>query len=578
MQPPDTGSRGADTLIAVIDRHVRRLVGILRAPLGVVLVPIVLVWVVERLLAWLWLGQTPARVFSDAWVVLPGLALMGLALTSVTAMLLRVLLLVVIFVTSYVQYAFHVYFGRFLGEDEFRLAVGNPKRELWASLDLYFSKYALLAAVFVTALYLLLAFRKPRVPGGHRLSVVLLSALLGWCLMLEVASPARAVYSPVLAFAATSVRLGVHWSHSLLETRPRRHPAPMPTGVVPDYDVIYLVGESLRADRFRGASYGRNTIPRLRGLQLPKIEFANVTSGGDCTDRSMPLLMVGPARPFNTDIYRRPTLFAYAKKAGYRTAFVNANENDWPEFVDDNIDILSRNIEAFGGTDRWRFANDNEMLPVIAEIANAPGRQFLVVETYAAHWPYDDRYVSCPECRVYLPDLRGKAASFSPKFQKLIVNSYDNALVYFDQFATRLIGALRKPTLIVLTSDHGESLGENGLWGHCSASIEQMLVPLMFLATDERVARAAGFPELEAKTDLPLSHANIFPSLLGVLGYDSTALEFSYAPSVWRLPSSEEGARPVLVSPIGDGTQQEAFVGVDARRHPSSRETMPAGH
>jgi glucan phosphoethanolaminetransferase (alkaline phosphatase superfamily) len=286
------------------------------------------------------------------------------------------------------------------------------------------------------------------------------------------------------------------------------------------------------------------------------------------------MLMVQPAQPLNVDLYRRPTLFGYAKKAGYHTSFVNSNENEWREFVDDNIDVLYRNVDAAGGEDHWTFRTDAEMLPVIAGIANAPGRQFIVIETYTSHWPYGDRYASCPECRVYRPDLVGKAVPFASIHRAKITNSYDNAIVYFDRFVSKTLALLRKPTLIVLTSDHGESLGEQNRWGHCSAGIEQMLVPIMLIATDENVARAAGFGELAQKADVPVSHANILPTLLKLFGYDLARLEFPYAPDLASVTGATRSERRVLVSEYGAGAQTVSFGFVSPERAFTRVETV----
>jgi len=237
--------------------------------------------------------------------------------------------------------------------------------------------------------------------------------------------------------------------------------------------------------------------------------------------------------------------------------------------------VLYRNVDPAGGQDNWTFRTDMAMLPVIAGLANAPGRQFIVVETYTSHWPYGDRYESCPDCRVYRPDLVGRSVPFAAAYRAKITNSYDNAIVYFDRFVAKTLGLLRKPTLIVLTSDHGESLGEENRWGHCSAGIEQMLVPLMLIATDENVARAVGFGALAQKADLPLSHANILPMLLKVFGYDLGELEFPYAPDVGSVPVAGHAERRVLVSEYGSGEQSVSFSLVDPRRAVTRAETVP---
>jgi glucan phosphoethanolaminetransferase (alkaline phosphatase superfamily) len=288
----------------------------------------------------------------------------------------------------------------------------------------------------------------------------------------------------------------------------------------------------------------------------------------------MPYLMVAPERPLHLDLYRNPSLFSYARQAGYHTSFVYANENDWDEFVDGEIDVVRRSKELAPGSGRWTFDTDAAMLPSIADLANRPGRQFLVVETYTSHWPYGDRYRSCPQCRVFRPDIPHGPAPFSEAFRPKIVNSYDNAILYFDRFAASLIGGLKKPTLVVVTSDHGESLGEGGMWGHCSGAVEQMLVPLIIIATDARVAKAAGFEQLARVVDAPVSHANIFPTLLGYFGYDVRDLELPYATSLDALDPRGEADRAVLTSEIGTGVEPVSFAHLDGARVITRREEV----
>jgi glucan phosphoethanolaminetransferase (alkaline phosphatase superfamily) len=557
---------GRTRVPALFARHAARWMQSLRSHIGELLLPLCILFAAERLLHHLWLGQPLARVFSDSFITLPALFVLTVALVNMATLPLRWAAMVVLFCINYAQYAFQSYYGRFLGEGELRLAASNPAHELFSSIQLYFSAPALLAALAATAVYAVIVFRWGRAAAGYRRTAIALLALTAWCGFVDAAMPNQAIYSPALALAATNVRLGMDLSRASRAPLPSRLEARAPQRRTPAFDVIYIVGESLRADRFHPEAYGRNVTPYLSSLRLPHVAFDNVSSHGDCTDRSVPLLMVEPAQPVRSDLLRSPSLFSYAKKSGFSTGFVSANDEAWPEFVDQEIDVVQRNSAPTLDSDRWRFRSDNEMLPIIADVMDGPDPRFLVVETYAAHWPYGDRYASCPQCRVFLPDLNGRAATFSAAHRREIVNSYDNAVLYFDQFVSRLIGGLRRSALIVLTSDHGESLGEAGRWGHCSAAVEQMLVPFMLIATDDSVARAVGFTSLAAKSSYPISHANIFPTLLEVFGYSVRDLEYSYAPSLDGLTSKDGGGRPVLVSAIGETVDAESFRLVDANR------------
>ncbi len=555
--------------------YARRTVEYLHGHTRAVLVPLGVLFVTERLVQYLWLGQPLNHALQDSAFAVPMLILVSVAVGNIGAMALRVAATALLLGVNYAQYTFLAFYGRFIGPGELRLAASNPTHELLASLGLNFSAPACLATLAATGAYAVIVFRGHRVTPSYRRLGASLLALLGWCLLVDNATPRQTIYSPVLSLAATDVRLGVELMRESSATHPTRLSAPPPARAAADFDVLYVLGESIRADRLGANAYAREVAPDLHSLKLPHIVFNNVVSHGDCTGRSVPLLMVEPTAPLYLDLYRRPTLFSYAKRAGYRTAFVNANDNDWKEFVDDNIDLLRRNAAPGAGSDRWVFRNDAEMLPVISAIANAPNRQFLVVETYAAHWPYADRYASCPQCRVYRPDLSSGTLPFAAVNRAKITNSYDNAVLYYDRFVSKLIGALKKPTLIVLTSDHGESLGEGDRWGHCSAAVAQMLVPFMLIATDESVSRAVGFGDMARKVDYPLSHANIFPTLLRILGYETTALEYRYAADLSTVSPTDEPARKVLVSEIGSGAQPASFGVVDANRAIVRWETVP---
>ncbi|MCL4523075.1 MAG: sulfatase [Acidobacteria bacterium] len=95
----------------------------------------------------------------------------------------------------------------------------------------------------------------------------------------------------------------------------------------------------------------------------------------------------------------------------------------------------------------------------------------------------------------------------SPGFRRLALDSYDASLAYLDSQIGALLEELRKRnldqnTLVIITSDHGESLGEHGLDGHRSALyLEQIRVPLLLrfpgrIPENRRVPGVAGLQDL----------------------------------------------------------------------------------
>jgi len=112
-----------------------------------------------------------------------------------------------------------------------------------------------------------------------------------------------------------------------------------------------------------------------------------------------------------------------------------------------------------------------------------------------------------------------------------IVNSYDNALLYTDHLLSRTIARLNAhagavDSALLYVSDHGESLGEHGLFLHGApyaiAPDVQTHVPMVFWAS-QGFARGAGLregclePALRRAAALPLAHDNLFHTIAGLL-------------------------------------------------------------
>jgi len=460
-----------------------------------------------------------------------------------------------------INLTFASFYGRFVSTSELHLMANNSIGELLASLALYFSWGALLCAAAMACVWDQLAehaaLHRPASAWRPTLRALRPAiALLVWLVasvLLKTQFRAVPLADPVADYASTLIIQQVEQAVHRAAPKIERQSARIPTNPPPPFDILYVVGESFRADRFPPSHYARPVTPFLSHLTQPHLAFSNVTSHGDCTGRSVPYLMVEPQPPFHINLFRSPTLFQYAHEAGFETSFIYSNENDWREFVEGSIDHLHRNRELKEGSGDWLFNDDRAMLPVIAQHTHAPKPQFIVIESYTSHWPYADRYRRCKSCRLYRPDNQGEPMPFAERYRLPITNSYDNAITYFDQFFQSIVQQLTKPTLIVFTSDHGESIGDQGRWGHCSQGPEQMRVPLLIIATDPAVAKAARLSELAAKQNLAIGHAQLFKTLLTWMGYAHRSLDLAYPPSLFDVTEPGVADRTVLVSEIGFG-------------------------
>src|SRR5690606_18406247 len=118
--------------------------------------------------------------------------------------------------------------------------------------------------------------------------------------------------------------------------------------------------------------------------------------------------------------------------------------------------------------------------------------------------------------RRFTPECR--SAEFSDCTQAEIANTYDNTILYTDHILASVIDRLaaqedRLDTSMIYMSDHGESLGEFGLYLHGApymiAPSQQTQVPfVLWLGKDAKKVYSADC--LDAETKQPQSHDNLF--------------------------------------------------------------------
>ena len=167
------------------------------------------------------------------------------------------------------------------------------------------------------------------------------------------------------------------------------------------------------------------------------------------------------------------------------------------------------------------------------------GRPFFAFLNYFdAHAPYltppgqRKHFGLLPESRAEFEMLRnwdddrmkglwGKEASVPPtdRERALARDCYDDCIAYMDQQIARLLAelarrGLRKNTLVIITADHGEEFGENGLYGHfLSLHRAELDVPLLIIEPSK-------LPENHTVTE-PVSLRNLPATVVDLLGLEA---------------------------------------------------------
>lgn len=285
--------------------------------------------------------------------------------------------------------------------------------------------------------------------------------------------------------------------------------------------LVLFVGETARAQNFGLNGSARDTTPDLakRGV----IAFTETISCGTSTAVSVPCMFsgLGKAAYSREAALGRENLVDVLTHAGVQVEWWDNNAGDQNVAKRIGWDRVDRAIspDACAGE-----CTDEALLPVIEKAAAGVERNtVLVLHMIGSHGPA--YYLRYPEARAaFTPDCR--STQFSDCSAQEIVNAYDNSIRETDFVLSRAIdilsGSDRVIPAMLYLSDHGESLGENGLYLHAAPAFiapqEQTRVPFV-LWLDQRFTAAMGIATdcLRAKTGEKTSHDNLFSTVLGLM-------------------------------------------------------------
>ncbi|MFY9589208.1 phosphoethanolamine transferase [Rickettsia endosymbiont of Halotydeus destructor] len=297
--------------------------------------------------------------------------------------------------------------------------------------------------------------------------------------------------------------------------------APLITGVL-------VIGESARFDHFGINGYERDTTPYLNSTS--NIFSFKAKSASNLTYISVPsLLSRHPAS--NLENSKRETSFlSVLTKLGFNTNWIGtqtlmrnfANFDLGNIYNEVNFTIIPGGSALFALND-----HDTKMLPFIEEILKRSEKQFLVIHTSGSHWNYDARYPK--EFERFTPVCNAKAKTDSSSCNKsALINSYDNSILYTDFFLHNVIKLLEdKNSFFIYVSDHGESLGEGGYYGHGGPLLdEQITVPFIVWVSDKfKSAHPELVVSIESRLNSEISHDYVFHSLLDCLSIKSEIID-----------------------------------------------------
>lgn len=284
---------------------------------------------------------------------------------------------------------------------------------------------------------------------------------------------------------------------------------------------LVVVGETARAANFSLGGYRRDTNPMLR--QRKVLYFSNVHSCGTATAMSVPCMFSDlPREEFDLNAAdRRDTVLDILQRAGLNVLWLD-NQSGCKgvcdrvpnEHADHYNPLLCKDGECLDDL-LWLALDDK--LPKLT------GDSVLLMHQMGSHGPGyyrrvpDDHVVFKPTCAT---------EHIETCSTEQIVNAYDNTIAYTDVILAGLIDRLQKvqdkvDSVLLYVSDHGESLGEEGLYLHgqpyaLAPEVQKHVPMVMWLSSGAPARLNLDLQCLQRRQDAALSHDNISHTLLGL--------------------------------------------------------------
>ena len=305
--------------------------------------------------------------------------------------------------------------------------------------------------------------------------------------------------------------------------------------------MVFVVGETARADHFGVNGYTRNTTPLL-SKQSDLYSFKDAVSCGTST------------------AYSVPCMFSYANREHYDIDTAKYNENVLDTLSKHGVNVVWRdnNSSSKGVADRVTFedyktAETNPNCDVeCRDIGMLDGFDKLVKSGSSQKETPKDTLILLHQMGNHGPAYYQRYPKGFEKFNPVcmtnelskcdaqsVINGYDNAIRYTDYFLDNVINTLKPyeqdyDVVMVYMSDHGESLGENNIYLHGLpykfAPNAQKQVPTIIWSPDSNNIDA---DSLSSMSGQPVSHDFITPTLLSFFGIKTD--EVKDAPTFFKV-------------------------------------------
>ncbi|MDP6570466.1 MAG: sulfatase-like hydrolase/transferase, partial [Candidatus Marinimicrobia bacterium] len=292
----------------------------------------------------------------------------------------------------------------------------------------------------------------------------------------------------------------------------------------PDFqNIVWIVDCSVNGDFISINNTDWNTTPFLQSIKNKMVNRGVVSSVTNCsaTTNIFLLGLGGNSQIPDTHetLLKSPNIFTFAKRAGYKTAYLSAQSNNrklhnfMTKYDVEDIDYFHQPLTQ---SERSPVLADSELARHLKTYLTHNDSSFIYVLKSGVHFPWYNNYP-----QNYTLNDSSQMESMGDK-----TTQYFNALNWkTDRFFQILFedGTISENTLFIYTSDHGQIVKEEGNYlTHCNThnpEIEEGKVPLFYLS--DNLSTVSNY----LSTVKPNNHAEIITLTLHLMGYDAPVKE-----------------------------------------------------
>lgn len=284
-------------------------------------------------------------------------------------------------------------------------------------------------------------------------------------------------------------------------------------------NLIIIVVDALRPENMGVYGYARNTTPNLSKLKvLNQLQVVrNVHSS--CGESACGLISLASSRYVHELPDKAFTLQQVLKRYGYEVHMLLSG--DHTHFY--NLKNLYGPVDSYFDASMAKdyYINDDTMiLDKTKSLPTWSGKPTMLQYHLMSAHPMGKRL---PENKIFKP-TKNYTGLTTGKPKPEYTNFYDNGVLQTDKVIYTLIETLKSKhylenALVIITADHGEALGEHGLFAHANSVREESLnIPLLMIAFDKEAKQIP----LNKKV---VSQIDIAPTVLHQFGMN--------IPSIW---------------------------------------------